>query len=64
MFKNLTFSINSTNGDTQCLNVSVTDDTLVEMNETFSMVLTIVTTGLGVTIGDNITTFIIEDNEG
>ena len=58
---NLTFPISSMDSDTQCLNLAIMEDTLVERDETFSVTLT---TGLYVTTGNDITTIIIIDNEG
>lgn len=58
---NFTFVENST----QCLNVTIIDDTLVEKNESFVLTLTLVNSGLGVTLGRNNSTEItVVDNDG
>ena len=61
---NLTFVVNSTDSTAQCLNVTITDDTLVEGDEIFMVTLVVVTTGVGVTLGSNSTTILIIDNDG
>ena len=58
---NLTFPISSMDTDTECLNITIMEDTLVEGEETFTVTLT---TGLGVTTGTDVTTVTIMDNEG
>ena len=61
----LTFPVGSLDNDTQCLNVSIIDDdTALEGDETFTVTLTLLTTGLGVTTGNTMTTITITDNEG
>ena len=58
---NFTFIENST----QCLNVTISDDTLVEGDEIFTLMLTLITIGVGVTLGRNTATVItIRDDEG
>ena len=52
---NLTFLVGSTDNTTQCLPVTITDDTLVEGDEAFTVTLTLQTTGVGVTTGNNVT---------
>lgn len=61
---NLTFSCGSMDNATQCLYVMITNDTLVEGDETFAVALTLTTTELGVTTGNDMTAVIIMDNEG
>ena len=62
---NLTFAVNSTDGAMQCLDVNITDDSLVEGNEMFTITPALVTIGLGVRLdNDTITTIAIIDNEG
>ena len=62
---NLTFPVNSVNGTVQCFNVTIIEDNVVENDEMFIITQVLVTTGLGVTIGNNtITTITIIDNEG
>ena len=56
----ITFTAGSMDGTEECLNVSVTDDTLVEGIETFMVTLT---TGQGIIAGTNVTTVTITDNE-
>ncbi len=61
---NLDFPVNSMNDDFQCLNVNITDDTLVEGNETFTVTLMPLATGLDVTAVNDATILTITDNEG
>ena len=61
---NLTFLVGSTDNTAQCLPVTITDDTLVEGDEAFTVTLTLQTTGVGVTTGNNVTDLTITDNEG
>ena len=62
---NFTFVVNSTDGDMQCMNVTINDDTLVEGDEAFSVKLNLFTMGVFVTLRNNRTaTIIIIDNEG
>ncbi len=53
----LTFPAGSTNGDMQCLNISIIDDSVLEDNETFTVTLT--TSGAGVSLRNNIITITI-----
>ena len=46
----------------QCINVSITDDSVFEESETFTV--TVTTASPQVTLGNNHTTVIIMDNEG
>ena len=46
----------------QCINVSITDDSVFEEPETFTV--TVTTTTPGVTLGNDNTTVTITDNEG
>ena len=54
----------STNGTERCLGALTIDDTLVEGDETFTVTLTLVTTGVGVTTGNTMTTVTITENGG
>ena len=58
----LIFPTSSGNNDTQCLNVTITDDTALEGAETF--IVTLTTADTLVMLGDNETTVTITDNEG
>lgn len=60
---NLTFPTNSMNGDIQCLNVTVIDDLLVEGEENFILILTLLSSG-NVTVDNDTITLFIEDDEG
>ena len=60
----LEFPAGSPEGTTRCLNITINEDTLIEGNETFSVMLTLISTELGVTMGNSITTVTILDNEG
>lgn len=58
---NFTFTENST----ECLNMTIIDDTLVEGDEAFTVTLLLVTIDKGVTLGNTSTGLItITDNEG
>ena len=59
-----TISMNFTDNDTRCLDVTILEDPLVEGDETFTVTLTLLTPGLGVTTGDDITAVAVTDNEG
>ena len=56
---NLTFDAGDGDTDERCLTVIVNPDTLIEGRETFTVSLTLVTTGMGVTAGTNTTTVTI-----
>ena len=59
----LTFpATNSTDDVMRCINVSITDDSVFEESETFTV--TVTTTSSQVTLGNNVTTVTIIDNEG
>ncbi len=60
----LTFTTGSMDGSTQCLNVTITEDTLVEGDETFSVTLTLTPPEQAVTAENTTTTVTITDNEG
>ncbi len=48
----------------ECLDINITDDLLVEGNETFTVTLTLLTTDLGVVIENNMTVVTITNDEG
>ena len=48
----------------ECVNFTIFDDVLFEGSETFTVTLTLLSTGLGVTTGNDTTTVTIIDNEG
>ena len=58
----LEFPTGSSDGATQCTDTTIVEDNFFEGNETFTVGLTVVTSG--VTEGDNRTTITITDNEG
>ena len=58
----LQFPVNSDDGDIQCENITITDDTLFEGNETFTVTLT--TSTPRVDIMNDETSITIIDNEG
>ena len=59
----LTFPATTSTGDAmQCINVSITDDSVFEESETFTV--TVTTTTPRVTLGNDNTTVTIIDNEG
>ncbi len=60
----LIFPAGSIDSDTQCLNITINTDTLVEGEETFTVTLTLLTTGLGVFTENDLTTVTIMDDEG
>ena len=49
-------------GDMECVNVNITDDDALELDEIFTVTWT--TTDPAVTLVANITTIIITDNDG
>ena len=57
----LTFTMGSSEGATQCLNVTVVDDDVVERVETFSV--TMMEDDDGVRLGNSRSTITITDNE-
>lgn len=59
---NLGFPASSSNGDTQCIDIMIVDDSAVEGNETFSVVLT--TFEPSVLLGIDRTEVTITDNDG
>ena len=58
----LTFTANSNDGDTRCIDINILDDMTFEGDETFTVRLAITTPG--VMEGNAMTTIIISDNEG
>ena len=52
----------STSGNMQCIFVNITDDGDFEQDETFTVMLTVLTSG--VTLGDDTCNVTITDNEG
>ena len=57
------FPEESVDGDRQCMNITILDDTLVEGDETFNISVSVLTTGLRVT-ADEPAIIVIEDDEG
>ena len=59
----LTFPATTSSDDVmRCINVNITDDSVFEESETFTV--TVTTTSPRVTLGNNDTTVTITDNEG
>ena len=56
------FPMGSADGLTRCLTVTITDDTVFEIDETFTVALTVSTPDVSVT--DAMTTVTITDDEG
>ena len=57
---NLTFPVHSMDGLTMCLNVTI----VMETDKVFTVTLTLITTGVGVTIGNNVTIITIGMDNG
>ena len=63
VYSPLTFPATTSTGDVmQCINVNITDDSVSEESETFTV--TVTTTSPRVTLGNNDTIVTITDNEG
>ena len=60
----LNFDPGSGDGSTACVNITINEDVFVEGNETFSVELSLETTGLGVTLGNSEGTVVITDKDG
>ena len=60
----LEFPVGSTNGMMQCLNITIEEDAVLEGDETFTVTLALVTTGLNVAIDNAMANITITDNEG
>ena len=58
---NLTFLRGSTDSTLECVSISITDDALLEGNQTFTVTLT--TSDPDVLLGNNVTVVTIEDND-
>ena len=56
----LTFPTDSSAGTMQCINITITDDEVLEEDETFTVTLTLNTAG--VTLGDSETAVTITDD--
>jgi hypothetical protein len=61
---NSRFYSGSRNGRRICLNVGITEEGLVERNETLSVVLVLRTTGRGVVTGNTAATVVITNDGG
>ena len=57
----LVFTAGTSNGTVQCINVAIIDDSLVESNETFTVILA--TSNSVVELGNNLTTITITDTD-
>ena len=60
----LEFPAGLPDGATRCINVPIMEDVEIEGSETFLCLLTLVNTGMGVTLGNSMTMVTIVDNEG
>jgi hypothetical protein len=60
----LDFAVGSMPGDTHCINVSITDDSALEGDETFSVALMLTTSDPNVTLGNDTTAVTITDDDG
>ena len=58
----LTFLAGSNDSDTQCVNIGVTDDTALELSETFTVTLN--TSDPDIMLGSSTTNVTISDNDG
>ena len=56
------FPAGSINGSTQCIDITITDDEVLEADETFTVTIDVTTPG--VMEGNNMTTVTIIDNDG
>ena len=61
--KDISFPEGSMDGDTLCINVSITDDMALEGDETFTVTLTVTATG-DATVGNTMTTVTITNDDG
>ena len=60
---NISFAEGSMDGDTLCIDVPITDDMALDENVTFTVSLTVTITG-DATVGDNMTTVTIVNDDG
>jgi hypothetical protein len=62
-FTSLDFAVGSMPGDTHCINVSITDDSALEGDETFNVALTLTTSDPNVVLGTDMTTITITNDD-
>ena len=62
MSSSISFPTNSSDGTMECMNFTIVDNDAFELNETFTVTLTVNTAG--VMVGNTITEVTITDNEG
>ena len=62
MSTSISFPTNSSDGAMECMNFTIMDNDAFELNETFTMTLTVNTAG--VMVGNSITEVTIADDEG
>jgi hypothetical protein len=60
----LVFSRGSADGVKVCASVTVNSDNLVETEEDFGVILTLVSSGPNLGLGNNVSTIVLIDNEG
>jgi hypothetical protein len=59
----LDFAVDSMPGDTYCINVSITDDSVLEGDKTFNVALTLTTSDPNIMLGTDMTTITITDDD-
>jgi hypothetical protein len=59
----LDFAVGSMPGDSHCINVSITDDSALEGDETFIVALMLTTSDPNVVLGTDMTAITITDND-
>ena len=62
MSSSISFPTTSSDGAMECMNITIMDDDAFELNETFTVTLTVNTAG--VMVGNTITEVTITDDEG
>jgi hypothetical protein len=60
----LTFAPGSSDGAEVCTSVTASDDNLVECDEELTIMLSLVTTGARLSLGNNATSVTVSDNDG
>ena len=58
------FPVNSTNGTTKCVSVSINFDNLVESEEHFVVMLAMVTSGASLSLGNSMLAVTLVDKDG
>ena len=60
----ITFPNGSTDGAENCTSVTVYPDKLVELEENFTVVIDLITTGANLNVGNNISSITLLDDDG